>query len=188
MATRLDPETIERIASSFPSDGDWEVLRWADLRGDHGMNWQLWHHLHEAGAIYAIFLPHHHFAEERTIHLYSKRINGQPTTVEFAFRPVAWPLQGGRFALIYIGRTAGLLSRLKTHFRANERRTGGQVKHGLRDAQICESDQAASILVENEGVIAFHVLRGTEQTANRDIIEASLIAKYHPPFNIKAER
>jgi hypothetical protein len=151
------------------------------------MQWKPWVHFHAVGGLYGVFIPERYFSQERVIDLHISPLRGQHRTVAFAFTPKCFSIEGQDYSLVYVGRTAGLLHRLKMHFRLHRRNVGGQIKHGLLDARICDSLPQASQLVESEAVVVVYVMSGPDNTVNRDICEVTLISRHHPPFNIKAE-
>jgi hypothetical protein len=160
MPARLDPQIIALAADSFPTGEGWKVLRWRDLRGTHSMQWKPWVDFHAVGGLYGVFIPERYFSQEREIDLHIRPLRGQDRTVTFAFTPKSFSIEGEDYSLVYIGRTAGLLHRLKMHFRLHQRNVGGQIKHGLLDARVCDSISQASQLVESEAVVVVYIMSG----------------------------
>jgi len=82
-------------------------------------------------------------------------------------------------AVVYVGRTTNLKQRFCAHFRIGKRIASAQVKYGLMDCEIvsdkndnkCQS--SAISFMRMHGRIAYFVLSGPEETANREIIELS---------------
>jgi hypothetical protein len=191
MCATIDRQKIERIVSAFPNGDQWQSLKCSAFvaHPEKGpASQRTWKKLDDKkiGAVYAFLLPHSLFRTEKMIHLYGRRHRGNPTLIPFRF--VAEKLHGTNMMVAYVGRTANLWQRIQWHFSSDTINTAGQVQYGLCDSRICRKRAAAQWLMLQEAQILYHILRDDAETANRDMIEVSLIAKYFPPFNIKAER
>jgi hypothetical protein len=92
------------------------------------------------------------------------------------------------YAVIYVGRTSNLAKRLIGHHSIGNRQASGPVKYGLCDCGLCTDQRSAIEFIHEHGRIAWHEVPSPDNAANRDLIELSLIARYMPPFNVKAER
>lgn len=123
--------------------------------------------------------------------------------IQFRFNYITNPLRKGADGVIYVGKTSNLKKRLKGHLSENVRATTNQVLRGL-SGQSSHSVRknhlhAAKDLLSKWGSVFYlehsHAdekpalkINGQSFVADRDLLEIKLIAKYAPPFNIKAER
>ena len=184
-SAKLDSALIEHFVNSFPADPEWTILlcsQIGQLTGAGKVRWNNIAHLKGVGGVYAFFLPASYFASTRTIHLHGPK----KSVIPFEFS--IYPANREESVIVYIGRTSNLGQRLAAHLRYGERQASGQVKYGLIDSGVCKDQLSALAFIRQHGRVVFRILDKPEQTANRDIVELCLCARYHPPFNIKAER
>ncbi len=182
---KLDSVLIEDFVTSFPNGKGWEKLpcsQIGELTKKGYNSWKNIAHLKGKGAVYAFYLPASFFASARTIHLHGPK--GSKIPFEFNLTPE----RGDDKVIVYIGRTSKLGQRFAAHLRKGARRASAQVKYGLMDSGICADQTSALAFIREHGLVVYRILDGPEQTANRDIIEICLCARYRPPFNIKSER
>lgn len=190
MAARLNEKLIAEAVANFPSGNGWTLLSCKDcgIEGKKRTDWKSISHLKMVGGLYAFLLPARFFESPRTILLHAPR-NKPRISFEFSVKPVFDGL-----GVLYVGRTTKLKQRFCAHFRIGKRIASSQVKYGLMDCKcVAHRNQkkcqlSAIDFMRTHGRIAYFALTGPEQTANREIIELSLCAQYHPPFNIKSER
>ena len=87
----------------------------------------------------------------------------------------------------YVGRSANLLDRVQGHFSLSKKSTLAQVQYGLVNSKTCSARADAVRFMLDHATLAYVVLDGPVNVANRDVIEVALWAKYMTPFNIKSE-
>ena len=146
---------------------------------------RVWKHLTElknTGGVYAFIVPVVHF-DQRTIHLHAPKSAQIPFT--FAVNPL--PVNHA-LGVVYVGRATKLKQRFQFHFAIGGRKYGGQVKHGLKDCGLVQTEEAAVMWMLENAKIVYHDMPEPEQTANRDLVELTLCSKHMPPFNVKSER
>jgi len=118
-----------------------------------------------------------------------------PVKLEFCAHPRnTVSVNRERMSVVYVGRTHKLRRRLRLHFtmaRKTSRRplTVAQVRERLLESDLAGTVKLAVKLMREHTTIVFYSneLSGVRGVANRDVVETSLIGKYMPPFNIKAE-
>jgi hypothetical protein len=133
--------------------------------------------------------------KRRRMTLHSAKSIG-PVELEFFAHPRNTVMVNGKtMSVAYVGRSHKLRRRLRLHFttaRKTSRRpvTVAQVRDRLRDSGLAGTVKQAVDLMRGRATIVFYSseLSGVNGVANRDVVETSLIGKYMPPFNIKAER
>jgi hypothetical protein len=188
MPAILKPDLVRRAVDSFPSAGEWQQITCAGLRAatisnPDARNWSPLTATGSKGGVYAFIFPKHFFADPRTIRLDGPGQRHIP--FQFAAMPEHLADQAG--FVVYIGRAANLLQRFHWHFSLTERNTGAQVQYGLVKCGICQNRKDADSFMLDHARIAYHIVHGDDQAANRDIIELSLCGKFMSPFNIKSE-
>ena len=118
----------------------------------------------------------------------------------FEFSPEFESFKHGKsqFDVLYVGKTSNLSRRLPLHFRESAK-SGNQVIRGMCEVKRSTFSKQRDWLLKN-CTLYFNKLQFDEETgdgyfrstesraADRDLLELSLIAKFAPPFNIKAER
>ena len=185
MPAILDSRLIHEVVDAFPRGNGWMAMFCSQLgRGenDRQASWKPIAPLRRVGGVYALLLPQSEFSPARSIDLHGPK----RSRIRFEFTLKSVTPDG--FGVAYCGRTTNLAQRFRGHLSPGKRKDGGQVKYGLMDATICADEHAALTFLRTHGRIVYRILDGPEQTANRDIIELSLCARYCPPFNIKSER
>ena len=186
---KLDPALVRKIVMGFPESPDWQSLNCAELvqsaraKKLKTRDWSPLDHCKGIGGVYAFIFPAHLFSVPRRIELHSP--NKQTITFEFSSHPELL-LPDGRMA-IYIGRSANLLDRIQGHFGLSKVSTLAQVQFGLYKSGMCSSRAEAVLFMLKDATLAYTVLDGPINVANRDVIEVALWAKYMTPFNIKSE-
>jgi hypothetical protein len=196
---RVDFELVRGLARAFPGP-PWRQVSGAELQAAaaivgpadgtkltfaprSGRSWKALKHLDERGGNYAFLLPRELFAQERRITL-----DGPAgSKITFAFRAGDFEDLGGH-VVAYVGKASKLLQRFRYHFVSTEKNTTTQVRFGLTKSKIADGAKEALRLMEEKAVIVYHELHGVEHTANRDLLELSLCARFAPPFNLKSER
>jgi|SRR5665213_715364 len=186
MIARLDQETVNRLAQSFPNDG-WTKLHTIVFGGSHGnrCDWNYTKDLEGIGGVYAILLPTKWFHPSRTLPLHAPhRHKGEKIQFEFVLQDFA----GDGYGVAYVGKTINLRQRWRGHLMPGERKDGGQVKFGLLDCGVHSTKEEALRDLRINARIVYTKLSGPDQCANRDLLEMALCARLAPPFNIKSER
>lgn len=185
LIAKLDPALVRNIVDDFPNGKYWQSLAGANLINPlrATRDWAPLKHCEKKGGVYAFIFPSHLFSAPRRIDLHSP--NKQTITFEFSSHPDLL-LPDGRM-VVYIGRSANLLDRIQGHFGLGEKSTLAQVRNGLVNAKICHTREAAVNFMLKHATLAYTVLDGPTNVANRDVIEVALWAKYMTPFNIKSE-
>lgn len=186
---KLDPALVRKIVKGFPASPDWQSLNCAELvqsaraKKLKTRDWSALDHCKGKGGVYAFIFPAHLFSAPRRIELDSP--NKQTITFEFSNHPELL-LPDGRM-VVYIGRSANLLKRIQGHFGLAKKTTLGQVQYGLYKSGLC-NDRAETVrFMLKHATLAYTILDGPINVANRDVIEVALWAKYMTPFNIKSE-
>lgn len=119
----------------------------------------------------------------------------------------AQKLEGTNRLVLYVGKAANLRSRLKNHLNTRDDSTTSQMLRGIASQAVYHGEepdvQSALDHIQKVATIYFYTLghaneqrhdpRGVDDVgesfaADRDLLEIKLIAKFAPPFNIKAER
>lgn len=185
---RLDAELVRGLAKSFPGP-PWQSISTSVFVADRGLriwsNWSSAKHLEGVGGVYAILLPTAWFETPRILQLHAPHSHaGVPINYEFTVPE----LEGEGYGVVYVGRTANLCERWQGHLTAGERKDGGQVMHGLVDCKLHDNQKPALRELRKHARIIYTALPGSENCANRDILEVSLCARFGPAFNIKSER
>jgi hypothetical protein len=179
----LQPALIEGILGGFPDNEGWCLIPANRLLGKRGTcDWTPLRHLNGQGGVYAFLFPADLFANSHTITLDGP--NGRLIPFSFAAKDV--PPTSGRL-VSYVGRAANLLQRFRWHFGLAKRNTGAQVQYGLVKCGKCQDRYAAVRFMLDNAPVAYCVLDGDGNVANRDIIEVALSARFRAPFNIKSE-
>ena len=188
MPAVLNSKLINEVVKSFPNLGKWKQIRCKSLRdprykASNKRSWAILDELKGNGGVYAFLLPQNLFkrAHEISLHGPNKRI------IQFGFSVGETQLVGEGQYVSYVGRASNLLTRVQWHFYLHEKSTTSQMRKGLVNCGLCKDGEAAISLILDHATIAWHVLDGDANVANRDIIEVSLWGKFMPPFNIKSE-
>lgn len=132
---------------------------------------------------------------------------GQKRQLQFQFTYAARKLEGTSLAILYIGKAANLQDRLKNHLNLRDDSTTSQMLHGLASQAVHHGEErnvkTALAHLQAKAQIIYYELGhddeaendpredndvGESFAADRDLLEIKLIAKYAPPFNLKAER
>ena len=188
MPAVLNPGLINEVLQSFPNSRKWKQISCESLRDPRykASNRRIWKILagtNGKGGIYAFLLPEDIFKGNYQIRLHGPK--GRP--IKFGFSVAKTHLVSGRKFVCYVGRATNLLKRIQWHFNLHEGSTTSQMRKGLVNCGLCRDGEAAISLILDHATIAWNVLDGDANVANRDIIEISLWGKFMPPFNIKSE-
>ena len=158
--------------------------------------------------VYCFLLPESKLPKERVLILHGrtsgKKNNRSQYQFEFSYR--ATPFTEGSDLVIYVGKASNLHGRFKSHLSVNPEATTNQVLRGLVGKAKADIDKdALEVALEHlreHGTIYYreHYHKdelitpdplhgaGKSLVADRDLLEIMLIARYAPPFNLKAER
>lgn len=179
---RIDFDLIQTITEKFPDKGEWKKLKLQPTPRNRPDRQSL-HDVREKGGNYAFLIPKSCFNGERKIELAGPKQQKIP----FCFSAHNHHDINGDM-VVYVGKSTNLCKRFKSHFSGGKQTTTTQVRDGLKNSGICTGIEEAISLMFQQACIFYHVLHGVEHTANRDLLELSLCAKFAPPFNIKSER
>ena len=158
--------------------------------------------------VYCFVLDEKYLPKERMLILHGRSFGreGNRSQLQFRFHYTASILKAGSGLVVYVGKASNLHGRMKGHLSTNVKSTTNQVLRGLagkRSSEVSalELKAARKTLLENGKVFFFEHYRKDEKkehggrddvgqslVAERDLLEIKLIAKYAPPFNLKAER
>lgn len=186
---KLDPALVRKIVKGFPESLDWQSLNCAELvqsvraRKLKKRDWTPLDHCKGGGGVYAFIFSARLFNAPRRIQLHSPK--KQTIPFEFSSHPELL-LSDGRM-VVYIGRSADLLGRVQGHFGTGANSTLAQVRNGLVQSGICSTSEEAVRYMERHATLAYTMLPGDTNVANRDVIEVALWGQYMTPFNIKSE-
>ncbi|MDX6767537.1 MAG: GIY-YIG nuclease family protein [Candidatus Methylacidiphilales bacterium] len=192
--TTLSPNLDRFVASLGKANSTWRETSITDLAD-----------VPSYPGIYVFVFPISELPKSKIIILHG-RTSGKKANkkqIQFQFSYTANPLRKGAGGVIYVGKTSNLKKRLKGHLSENVRATtnqvlrglSGQSSHGvskshLHRAKHLLSKWGAVFYLEHKHDDEITTLKnnGISLVADRDLLEIKLIAKYAPPFNIKAER
>jgi hypothetical protein len=146
-------------------------------------DWSPLKNCEKKGGVYAFIFPGDLFSAPRRIELHSPR----KQTIPFEFLSHSELLLPDGRMVVYVGRSANLLDRIRGHFGLGENSTLTQVRNGLVNAKICKNNRDAVLFMLAHATLAYTELDGPINVANRDVIEVALWAKYMTPFDIKSE-
>ena len=195
--TALDLNFDEIIALIDSRDDSWQVASFKDLSNVP----------HKAG-VYCIVLPEKELPENRTVILHGRTFGrkGERRQLQFEFRYKALKFREGEGVVVYVGKASGLFARIKGHLSTGKKATTNQVLRGLAGKLSQSVDEAelkaGKELLLKHGKVFYNTHHHQDESqdhrtcehmglsfvAGRDLLEIKLIAKYAPPFNIKAER
>ena len=195
--TRLTQGLDHIVEAAGTSEAKW---REASLQAIHGIP--------QVPGVYCFVLDEEYLPKERMLILHGRsfRPEGNRSQLQFRFHYTASILKEGSGLVIYVGKASNLHGRMKGHLSVNLESTTNQVLRGLsgkRKADLTAKELTASRekLLKNGKIFFFehyhkdeledHDRRedvGESLVAERDLLELKLIAKYAPPFNLKAER
>jgi hypothetical protein len=196
--TILSSNLDEIIASTERTNSEWRPTSLGTLEK-----------LPNEAGVYCVVFPMTMLPEKRMVILHGRTSGkrGARWQLQFEFKYEATPFRKGEGVVLYVGKASGLRTRLKGHLSVNANATTNQVLRGLTGQsshQVGRGDlsEARKFLLER-GRAFYYVhqhedevgpnpakdgQRGMSYVADRDLLEIKLIAKYAPPFNIKAER
>ena len=185
VTARVDPSLVRAAVNHFPGP-PWDVYRPPhEPRADWGLQPSM-------AGVYAFLFPRELLPKVLEVRMYRGQVTaGGDRPEEVLLRYDVAEVQGGiaESFVAYVGRTTDLLRRLRWHFSIVESTTAAQVRKGLEAAMEVGREGASEFMREHATVVLLHAgLSGLKNTANRDAIECSLVGRYMPPFNIKAER
>ena len=158
--------------------------------------------------VYCFVLPESDLPKERTVILHGRTFGSKDKRrqLRIHFYYSAAALTDGSDLVVYVGKAVNLHGRVKGHLSVDPEATTNQVLRGLvgkphSDVTETALQDARRDLVEHGTVYYFEHSHPDEErdhsslndvgvslVAERDLLELKLIAKYAPPFNIKAER
>lgn len=193
---RLDPVRVREIVAGFPKPDDWKLLKCSDLKRPGSTTipseriWKPLKECKEQGGVYAFIFPGDIFSarkQPRPIDLHAPMVDGEKRAIPFGVETHPDLLLADGRMVVYIGRSANLLDRVQGHFGAGEKSTLTQVRNGLVNSGVCKGREGAVDYMLEHATLAYILLPGDENVANRDIVEVSLWGKYMTPFNIKSE-
>ena len=191
---KLDPLLVRTIIDGFPNAPHWQSLDCKKLiqskrsRATRTRDWSVLQDCDGKGGVYAFLFAGQSFSTPRRIKLHAPRKNKARKTILFEFvSHLELLLPDGRMVM-YVGRSANLLNRVKGHFGRSKKTTLAQVRDGLKNSKTCSNRPHAVRFILKHGTLVYAVLDGPTNVANRDVIEVALWAKYMTPFNIKSER
>lgn len=188
MSARLDLALTKKLARSFPGGKDWKTIHARTFIADRGeilhSNWLSLSELRAIGGVYAVLVPVAWFDEIGTLLLHPPHRHCE----EFITFEFTLPVLADGYGVIYVGRTTDLGRRFRQHLTEGKRNHGGQVKYGLLDCQLQPDSRSALRALREHTRICYTILSGSDQCANRDVLEMALCARFGPPFNIKSER
>lgn len=165
-------------------------------------------HIPKNPGVYCFVIPKTKIPKRRLLILHGRTFGSKSNRrqLQFAFYYRAAPFTDGSGLVMYVGKASNLHGRLKGHLSVNPKATTNQVLRGLVGKAKADIDidalKEALEQLRNHGTIYYHEhyhkdelkapdhFRGAGKSlvADRDLLEIMLIAKYAPPFNIKAER
>lgn len=161
----------------------------------------------EAG-VYCFVLPEDDLPKDRRLILHGRTFGpkGARRQLQITFHYAAAVITTDADLVLYVGKAAGLRARLKGHLSTSVEATTNQVLRGLlgkRRSEVTEEGlKAAKKLLVEKGTVFYYEHHHENESADhakchdvgenyvveRDLLEIKLIAKYAPPFNLKAER
>ena len=190
---RLDPALVRAIIKGFPNAPIWQSLDCEKLvqskraTATGTRDWAPLQHCDEKGGVYAFLFPSRLFSKPRRIALHAPQKNKGKQIIEFEFSSHPELILPNGHMVAYVGRSANLLDRVQGHFSLSKKSTLAQVQYGLVNSTTCSAREDAVRFMLDHTTLAYTVLDGPENVANRDVIEVALWAKYMPSFNIKSE-
>jgi hypothetical protein len=197
--TRLAAD-LDAIAKSA---GD-PSSRWASARlTEEGID-----DITELAGVYCFTMPKASLPKKRSLILHGRTFGSRGSRsqlrVEFAYEAQQFGNHSG--LVLYVGKAARLRARIKGHLSTHPRATTNQVLRGLvagshaKASRISLSNALTTLRAHGQVHFYEHChpsesrdLRGLDEAgecfvAERDLLEIKLIARFAPPFNIKAER
>jgi hypothetical protein len=198
-ATTKVTSDLDRIVASVGNEGSgWCRASLQNLEG-----------IPDNPGVYCFVLPESDLPKERRLILHGRTFGPKDARrqLQFRFEYSATALTRGSDLVIYVGKASNLRARLKSHRSVNRDATTNQVLRGLVGKPYCdlntsELEGAWKNLIKHGTVYYFKHAHddeikndpatmdevGQSSVAERDLLEIKLIAKYAPPFNLKAER
>ncbi len=194
--TRLTMDLDAIVAAA--GEGDWRSVRANEISG-----------ITKRPGVYLFTLPEKDRHGHGRLTLYGRTFGakGMRRQLQIEFAYAAQKLEGTSQLILYAGKAANLRDRLKNHLNLREDSTTSQMLSGLASQAVHHGEErnvaAALAHLLAEATIYYYELGhahecdrdpreddevGESLTADRDLLEIKLIAKYAPPFNIKAER
>ena len=161
-----------------------------------------------SAGVYCFVLPEAALPTERALILHGRTFGKKQARrqIQIRFDYQAIQFAGREELVVYVGKAANLRARIKGHLSTHVRATTNQVLRGLvggpHTAITSAALERARSVLQKLGSVHlvehFHPNElidhrtaaeiGECLVAERDLLEIKLIAKYAPPFNIKAER
>jgi hypothetical protein len=197
--TRLAADLDAIVESAGRQNSMWGSARVTDK----GIN-----DISEHAGVYCFTMPEFALPEERALILHGRTFGRKSTRAQLRVKYVYEARQFGdqNDLVLYVGKASRLRARIKGHLSVNVRATTNQVLRGLIGGSHTSVSKAAlgAALIRmrtHARVHFFEHFHSNESTdfrtldkageclvAERDLLEIKLIAKFAPPFNIKAER
>ena len=193
MPAKIDFSSISEVTETFPTHGEWRTFRFSELIRNRGvrapsLDWSATNVQMRQAGVYGFFFPAEQFARSGRIQLHGPQQGGVNQRIELEFLPkIKFNIVGARWVLLYVGKSYRLRERWVMHLGNGRRANGRQVRAGLFEAGVCDEANARGWIIEHS-LMAYRIMSGIENAANRDIAECSLHARYHPAFNVKVER
>jgi hypothetical protein len=195
--TRLTSNLDEIVLSAGVEGSMWRKASLADIGEIPGNP-----------GVYCFVLPESALPIDRAVILHGRTFGpkGARRQLQIRFHYTASAFTEGADMVIYVGKAVNLRGRLKAHLSVDIRATTNQVLRGLVGKPHTHITREALTKsrkhLKEHGVVYYyehshaderndHHTRddvGETFVAERDLLELKLIAKYAPPFNLKAER
>jgi hypothetical protein len=195
--TRLTADLDRIVALAGSEDAGWRKASLKMLK-----------EIPQKPGVYCFVLPENDLPRERVLILHGRTFGSKDKRrqLQIRFHYSADTLTEGSGLVVYVGKAVNLHGRIKGHLSINPKATTNQVLRGLVGKQHSAVDspalKKAKMRVVGHGVVHYfehchadeakdHVKLddvGECLVAERDLLELKLIAKYAPPFNLKAER
>lgn len=195
--TKLTADLDEIVASAGMKESKW---RKSSLRKIETIP--------QLPGVYCFVLPERDLPKERVLILHGRTFGSKDKRrqlqIRFQYEAAAIAEDSG--LVVYVGKAVNLRGRIKGHLSINPKATTNQVLRGLVGSPHTAVDSSAlreskMHLIEHGIVHYFEHCHADEAkdhaaledvgeclVAERDLLELKLIARYAPPFNIKAER
>jgi hypothetical protein len=161
----------------------------------------------KAPGVYCFVLPKECLPKERVVILHGRTFGKKNARrqLHFKFEYTAQVFAEGCGLVVYVGKAANLHGRVKAHLSTNVRATTNPVLRGLigkphPNVTTAGVEESRRNLVQHGMVFYFEHSHPDEKSnpafiddvgesfvVERDLLEIKLIAKYAPPFNLKAE-
>jgi hypothetical protein len=158
--------------------------------------------------VYLFVLPESALPEDRTLILHGRTFgpkgNKRQIRARFTYQPNVFGDFGGM--VLYVGKAASIKARISGHLSTNIEATTNQVLRGIvggareKLSEVALKSAKKTLVELGKVYYIEHFIEGELVdyskvdeigacgVAERDLLEIKLIARFAPPFNIKAER